>query len=140
MASCLVVARKSRNFGLTEDGRRDLEKLVRTPSTPAGLSRRARAVLLMAGGVNGAEVAHRCAYAPGQVSRIRRRVSEEGIPEIFERPRSGRPPVITMGKRVQVVAVTLRKPEGWPESVVAPRGGTPHRSVSHNCASDLEGS
>lgn len=74
MASSYAVARKPRRFALTEEGRRELEKLVRTPSTASGLSRRARAVLLMGQGVSGAEVARRCGYTTVQVSRIRRRL------------------------------------------------------------------
>ena len=104
MASSHAVARKPRRFALTEEGRRELEKLVRTPSTASGLSRRARAVLLMSQGVSGAEAARRCGYTTVQVSRIRRRVTEEGIPGIFERPRSGRPAVITSRKRAQCCA------------------------------------
>jgi len=133
MASSRAVARKPRHFGLTEEGRRDLEKLVRTPSTAAGLSRRARAILLMADGVSGAEVARRCGYTTVQVSRIRRRVTEEGIPGIYERPRSGRPPVISSRKRAQVVAITLRKPESglsqWTTREVARRTGISHTTV-----------
>ena len=133
MASSHAVARKPRPFALTEEGRRDLEKIVRTPSTPSGLSRRARAVLLMGQGVSGAEVARRCGYTTVQVSRIRRRVTDEGIPGIFERPRSGRPPVITSRKRAQVVAITLRKPEGglsqWTTREVARRTGVSHTTV-----------
>jgi transposase len=133
MASSHAVARKPRRFALTEEGRRDLEKLVRTPSTPAGLSRRARAVLLMADGESGAEVARRCGYTTVQVSRIRRRVTEEGVPGIFERPRSGRPPVIGSRKRAQVVAITLRKPESglsqWTTREVARRTGVSHTTV-----------
>lgn len=133
MASFAAVARKPRHFGLTEDGRRDLEKLVRTPSTAAGLSRRARAVLLMADGMSGAEVARRCGYTTVQVSRIRRRITEEGIPGIFERPRSGRPAVITTRKRAHVVAIALRKPEGglsqWSTREVARRTGVSHTTV-----------
>ncbi len=133
MASSHAVARKPRQFTLTEDGRRDLEKLVRTPSAAAGLSRRARAVLLMADGVTGAEVARRCGYTTVQVSRIRRRVTEEGVPGIFERPRSGRPPVITSRKRAQVVAITLRKPESglsqWTTREIARRTGVSHTTV-----------
>jgi len=106
---------------------------VRTPSAAAGLSRRARAVLLMADGMSGAEVARRCGYTTVQVSRIRRRVTEEGIPGIFERPRSGRPPVITSRKRAQVVAITLRKPESglsqWTTREVARRTGVSHTTV-----------
>jgi len=133
MASSYAVARKPRQFALTDEGRRDLEKLVRTPSTAAGLSRRARAVLLMADGVSGAEVARRCGYTTIQVSRIRRRVTEGGVPGIFERPRSGRPPVISSRKRAQVVAITLRKPESglsqWTTREVARRTGVSHTSV-----------
>lgn len=133
MACCTAVARRPRWFALTEEGRRDLEKLVRTPSTAAGLSRRARAVLLMADGVSGAEVARRCGYTAVQVSRIRRRVTEEGIPGIYERPRSGRPPIISSRKRAQVVAMTLRKPESglsqWTTRELARRTGVSHTTV-----------
>jgi transposase len=133
MASSLAVARKPRQFALTEEGRGELEKLVRTPSTAAGLSRRARAVLLMADGITGAEVARRCGYTTVQVSRIRRRITEEGIPGIFERPRSGRPAVISPRKRAQVVAMTLKKPENglsqWTTRELAQRTGVSHTSV-----------
>lgn len=133
MACSVAVARKPRDFRLTESGRHDLEKLVRTPSTPSGLSRRARAVLLMADGMSGTEVARRCGYTRVQVSRIRRRVAEEGVPGISERPRSGRPPVITPRKRAQVVAITLRKPEGglsqWSTREIARRTGVSHTTV-----------
>lgn len=133
MACSTAVARRPRPFALTEDGRRDLEKLLRTPSTAAGLSRRARAVLLMADGVSGAEVARRCGYTTVQVSRIRRRVTQEGISGIYERPRSGRPPVISSRKRAQVVAITLRKPESglsqWTTREVARRTGVSHTTV-----------
>jgi transposase len=127
------VARKPRHVTLTQEGRSDLEKLVRTPSTAAGLSRRARAVLLMADGVSGAEVARRCGYTTVQVSRIRRRVTEEGIPGIYERPRSGRPPAISTRKRAQVVSLTLRKPDSglsqWSTREVARRTGVSHTTV-----------
>lgn len=118
---------------LSESGRRQLERLVRTPSTAAGLSRRARAVLLMADGVAGAEVARRCGYTAVQISRIRRRVFLEGAEGIFERPRSGRPPVITPRKRAQIVAMTLSKPQAglsqWTTREVARRSGVSHTTV-----------
>jgi transposase/DNA-binding CsgD family transcriptional regulator len=133
MACLTTVARKPREFRLTEDGRRELEKLVRTPSTPAGLSRRARAVLLMAEGVSGVEIAKLVGYTVVQVSRLRRRVAEEGISGIYERPRPGRPAKITARKRAQVVALTLRKPEPglshWSTREVARRAGVSHMTV-----------
>src|SRR5512134_3493779 len=48
-----AVARKPRPITISEEGRRELGRLVRTPSIAAGLSRRARAVLLMSQGVSG---------------------------------------------------------------------------------------
>jgi transposase len=90
-------------------------------------------VLLMSQGVRGTEVARRCGYTRVQVSRIRSRVAEEGVAGIYERPRSGRPPVITARKRAQVVALTLRKPEAglsqWTTREVAQRTGVSHMSV-----------
>src|ERR671934_1519937 len=80
------------------------------PTTPAGLSRRVRAVLLMAQGVSGVEVAERVGYTVVQVSRLRRRFAEEGLPGLHERPRSGRPPTITARQRARVVALTLKPP------------------------------
>src|SRR5512134_867074 len=133
MASSHGVARRPRQLTLSESGRRQLERLVRTPSTAAGLSRRARAVLLMADGVAGAEVARRCGYTAVQISRIRRRVFLEGAEGIFERPRSGRPPVITPRKRAQIVAMTLSKPQAglsqWTTREVARRSGVSHTTV-----------
>jgi transposase len=133
MASSPAVARKPCPITISEEGRRELEKLVRTPSTAAGLSRRARAVLLMTQGVRGAEVARRCGYTTVQVSRIRSRFAAEGVAGIYERPRSGRPPLITPRKRAQVVALTLRKPEDglsqWSTREVARRTSVSHMSV-----------
>ena len=53
------MANHGRSIVLTASNRSELERLQRTPSTPAGLSRRAQAVLLMAEGFSGVEVARR---------------------------------------------------------------------------------
>lgn len=104
------MANRAHPIVLTEPDRHELERLQRASSTPAGLSHRARAVLLMAEGVSGVEIAERIGYTVVQVSRIRRRFAEEGLPGLHERPRSGRPPTITARKRARVVAVTLKRP------------------------------
>jgi transposase len=133
MACFPAVARQPRRFTLTEEGRRELEAVLRAPSAPAGLAKRARAVLLMGDGVSGAEVARRCGYTPVQVSRIRRRVCEEGIPGLADRPRSGRPPVLKPRKRAQIVALTLKQPEAglsqWSTRELARRTGVSHTTV-----------
>ena len=75
--------------------RRQLERLQRATSAPAGLVRRARAVLLMAEGLPGTTVAERTGYTIVQISRLRRRFAEAGIAGLADRPRSGRPLTIT---------------------------------------------
>src|SRR5207245_412798 len=102
------MANRVRPIGVSEADRHHLERLYRAPSTPAGLSRRARAVLLMAQGLPGVEVAGRTGYTVVQVSRLRRRFAEHGLSGLHDRPRSGRPPTITARKRAQIVALTLK--------------------------------
>jgi transposase len=87
-----------------------LEGLVRAPTTAAGLSRRARAVLLMADGLAGTVIAERTGYTPVQISRLRARYAAEGVLGLGERPRSGRPPELTDAKRARILALTLKPP------------------------------
>lgn len=133
MASSRAVGRKPKPLALTDEDRRELEKLVRASSTPAGLSRRARSVLLMMDGVPGAEIARQCGYSPVQVSRIRSRVRAEGVAGIHDKPRSGRPPSLKPRKRAQIVALTLKEPEGglaqWTTREMARRTGVSHMTV-----------
>jgi len=110
-----------------------LERLQRAPSTPAGLSRRARAVLLMAQGVSGVEIAERIGYTVVQVSRIRRRYAGSGVAGLHDRPKSGRPPTVSARKRAQIVALTLRPPgrgvTHWTTRDVARTAGVSHSTV-----------
>mgnify|MGYP003287735764 CR=1 FL=1 len=57
------MANHVRPIVLTVDDRAELERLHRASSTPAGLSRRVRAVLLMVQGLSGVEVAERVGSA-----------------------------------------------------------------------------
>ena len=113
--------------------RAELERLQRASSTPAGLSRRARAVLLMAQGRSGVEIADRTGYTVVQVSRIRRRFAEGGVAGLADRPKSGRPPTITDRKRAQIVALTLRPPRPglthWTSRDLARKTGVSHTTV-----------
>jgi CRP-like cAMP-binding protein len=85
------MANHARAIALSMSDRVELERLQRSSSVPAGLSRRARAILLLAGEVAGTEVARLTGYTPIQISRIRRRFAEEGLAGLGDRPRSGRP-------------------------------------------------
>jgi transposase len=127
------MANRVRAITVTEADRHELERLSRSPSTPGGLSRRARAVLLMAHGLAGVEVAHRTGYTVVQVSRLRRRFADTGVAGLRDRPRSGRPPTLSVRQRARVVALTLRAPdEGtthWTTRDLARRVGVSHTTV-----------
>lgn len=127
------MANRARPIVLTEAARRELERLQRASSTRAGLSRRVRAVWLMAQGLAGVEVAERTGYSVVQVSRLRRRFAEQGLAGLAERPRSGRPPTVSARKRAQVVALTLKPPgpglTHWTSRDLARRAGVSHSTV-----------
>jgi transposase len=113
--------------------RKEIERLQRSPSTAAGLSRRARAVLLMAYQVSGTEVARLTGYTPVQVSRIRHRFAAEGFRGLLDKPRSGRPPRMTAAKSARIVALTLHPPPAgvshWSTRELAERVGLSHMTV-----------
>lgn len=127
------MANHARSIALADTDRLELERLQRSPSTPAGLCRRARAVLLMAREVSGAEIARLTGYTPVQISRIRRRFAEEGIGGLSDKPRSGRPPRLTEAKSARIVALTLRDPPPgltqWSTREMAERVGVSHSTV-----------
>src|SRR3954447_3980649 len=106
------MANLSRVITLSDSDRLALERLQRSPSAPAGLVRRARAVLLMADRVPGAAIARQVGYTAVQVSRIRRRFAEAGLDGLNDQPRSGRPPTVTERKTARIVALTLKPPPG----------------------------
>lgn len=127
------MANRVRPIVVSEADRRELERLQRSPSAAAGLSRRARTVLLMAQGLAGVEIAVRTGYTVVQVSRLRRRFAEQGVAGLQDRPRSGRPPTITARKRAQIVALTLKPPAPgvthWSTRDLARKAGVSHGTV-----------
>ncbi len=127
------MANRVRPITVSEADRYELERLQRSPSTPAGLSRRARAVLLMVQGLSGVAVALRTGYTVVQVSRLRRRFAEGGVAGLRERPRPGRPPTLTARQRARVVALTLGPPgpgvTHWTTRDLAHRAGVSHTTV-----------
>ena len=127
------MANHSRPIVVGKADRAELERIQRSSSAPAGLSRRARVVLLMADNVSGAEVARMTGYTVVQISRLRRRFAEEGLAGLEDKPRSGRPPSITARKRAQVVALTLKPPGAglshWSSRELASEVGVSHSTV-----------
>jgi transposase len=127
------MANRVRPIVVSETDRHELERLVRASSTPAGLSRRARAVLLMAQGLAGVTIATRTSYTVVQVSRLRRRFAEHGLAGLADRPRSGRPPSVSARQRARVVALTLKAPDPglshWTAREMARRTGVSASTV-----------
>jgi len=127
------MANHLRPMALAEADREELRRLQRASSTPAGLSRRARAVLMMADHVSGAEIARLTGYTPVQVSRIRRRFADSGIGGLLDKPRSGRPRELTEAKNARIVALTLKTPPPglthWSTRELAQRIGVSHMTV-----------
>lgn len=127
------MANLARSIKLGDSDRRQLERLQRSPTTPAGQARRARAVLLMAQQVPGVEVARLTGYTTVQISRLRSRFANEGVTGLHDRPRSGRPPVLAARKAAQIVALTLKPPAAglthWSTRDLAKRVGVSHTTV-----------
>ena len=92
------MANRVRPIEVSAADRTELERLQRAPSTPAGLSRRARAVLLMSEGVSGVDIAERIGYTVVQVSRIRRRFAEGGVSDRIWRAHALQPHRVTTFK------------------------------------------
>lgn len=127
------MANHSRPLVLAATDRLEIERLQRSPTTAAGLVRRARAVLLMADNTPGVEIARLTGYTPVQVSRLRRRYAAEGFSGLLDKPRSGRPPRMTEAKSARIVALTLKPPPAglthWSTRELAQRVGLSHMTV-----------
>lgn len=127
------MANHSRPITVTADDRDLLEGLVRASTTPAGLSRRARAVLLMADDLTGTAIAERTGYTPVQISRLRARYAAEGVLGLGERPRAGRPAAVSDAKRARILALTLQAPPAglshWSTRALAKRVGVSPSTV-----------
>ena len=127
------MANHVRPIVLSDEERSDLERLRRAAGVPAGLHRRARAVLLMADEVPGVEIARRTGYTPVQISRIRRRFADERLAGLEDRPRSGRPREVSARTIARVVSLTLKPPPRglthWSARELADRTGLSHSTV-----------
>jgi transposase len=127
------MANVARPLSLSNDERQELLRLQRSPSVPAGVVRRARAVLLMADDISGTEVARQTGYTPVQVRRLRQRFCDERLAGLEDRARSGRPPAVTGRTTARIVALTLKPPPAgvthWSSRDLAEYVGVSHMTV-----------
>ncbi|MFB8107350.1 MULTISPECIES: helix-turn-helix domain-containing protein [Streptomyces] len=95
-----------------------LEALTRMSTAPAALVRRARIILLAAGGVSNTEVAARLGVSRQTVIKWRTRYAEDGLEALGDLPRPGRPGVVD---EVTVLVATLADGGRPPARLAAPR-------------------
>ncbi|WP_045878932.1 IS630 family transposase [Pseudofrankia sp. DC12] len=95
---------------MTVKRRRKIDQILAAGSSEARLVRRARIVLLAAGGAGPAEIARvsGCSLPTARVWPAR--FAARGIPGLFDRPRPGRPPVHGPSARLAVVATATSFP------------------------------
>jgi transposase len=100
-----------------------LEAIVRRPSSPQALVRRARIVLAAHQRQANAQIAAALGCSVTTVRTWRRRFAAGGMPALADRPRSGRPQVYGPDVRLAVVATaTSAPPEGvsvWTHGMIA---------------------
>jgi transposase len=77
-------------LALTDAERADLERLLRAMSTPAGIARRARCILLLADGASYAAVCAALAVTDRFVAQWKQRYREGGVLALADAPRAGR--------------------------------------------------
>lgn len=80
---------------LSTEERAELERWQRTPTMPAGLVRRGRAILLLADGSPLKDVIERCGMTARIVRKWARRFIDDRLPGLADRPRPGRKPLFS---------------------------------------------
>lgn len=100
-----------------------LNSIVDRPSSPQGLVRRARIVLLAYAGWPNAQIAEQLGCAVNTVRTWRHRFVVGGMPALLDRPRSGRPRIYGPEVTLQIVAAaTSVPPPGtsvWTHALIA---------------------
>ncbi len=91
--------------------RRQLRHTVRRTTTPAGVARRARAVLLIAAGERYAHVALWVGMSERYVRMWVRRFLDRGISGLYDKPRPGRPPTFSPVVALPVVKMACERPD-----------------------------
>ena len=123
------MARRTAPITLSAEERDELERLIRSPSTPQLLARRARMIVMAADGVSVGETAQQLGVWRKGVSSWRARWlaggGETATERLADAPRSGAPATITPEQICAIVALACERPED---------GGVP---LSQWSASDL---
>jgi transposase len=122
-----VVARRAALVALEPEQRAELEGVVRAGRSEQRLVRRATVALLADEGLTNEEIAPLCGLSAHKVGKWRRRVAEEGIAGLADRPRPGGPRRYGHDRRLAVFTTACGPPpEGethWTVRSLAERVG-----------------
>jgi transposase len=104
------MARPKLDLVLRPAQRNELQRLLKAPATPQKLVRRARIVLLAAGGEENTSIAQALKTSPTTVGLWRQRFVDLGLAGLEEAPRPGRPATIDPAKARQIITEVVRPP------------------------------
>jgi len=111
----------------------ELEQLVRSTRVSAGLARRARALLLLAGGSSLRQIQSQTGLSPRRTLHWKQCWRNSGPDGLLDAPRAGRPRKVTAAKEAAIVAATQASPPGpltqWSTRRLARRWGVSHVTV-----------
>jgi len=85
--------------------------LQRRPTAPAGVARRARAVLLLADGESGVRTAAKVGMSPRHVHKWSHRFQQHGVDGLLDQPRPGRKPTFSPGVALHLVKMACELPD-----------------------------
>lgn len=114
------MSRKAKPVVLNHDERSELERLVRTHTTPKRMADRAHIVLWAAAGHTNREIAERLQTRAARVCKWRLRFTHEGLHGLQDQPRSGQPRKYTD----ETERVVLRKLDDPPPTGYAQWNGS----------------
>jgi transposase len=105
------VARPKLSFSLSDEQRRELERLVKAPGTPQKFVRRARVALLAAVGEDNAAIAKQLRTSRVTVGLWRQRFLDSGLAGLAEAPRPGRPSKLDPQKLRRALTEVVQPPK-----------------------------
>ncbi len=114
----------------------ELERRVRSKSSPARSVERARIVLLSADGLTGREIAERVGCSEQTVVAWRARYAKSGLAGLDDAPRSGRPRLVDDAMRYAILTKTLQEPPAelgithWSSRLLADQFGVDHATIA----------
>ncbi len=105
-----MVARRATEVLLTDEQRAELERVVRAQTSEQRLVRRARVALLAEKGLTNEEIATLVGLCAHKVGKWRRRVADEGLDGLADRPRPGGPRRYGHDERLRVFQTACTPP------------------------------